>query len=88
MSLCYNSNMNIKPIPSVARHLDCDFSFLTKGMHKQSTDGEMVVKPPKKVTGYVFFSFFLFFCKKKQHSGKKNKKKTMNTAPNEQIRFF
>jgi len=60
MSLCYSSNINIKPIASVARHSDCDFSFPTKGAHKQSTDGEILVKPQK-------IKLLLFFCKKKQH---------------------
>lgn len=48
MSMCYSSNINIKPIASVARHSDHDFSFPTKGVHKQNTDREILVKPEKK----------------------------------------
>lgn len=62
MSMCYSSNINIKPIASVARHSDHDFSFPTKGVHKQNTDREILVKPEKKKK-----KLLLFFCKKKQH---------------------
>lgn len=57
MSMCYSSNINIKPIASVARHSDHDFSFPTKGVHKQNTDREILVKPEKKKKkSYCFFS--------------------------------
>lgn len=52
MSMCYSSNINIKPIASVARRSDCDFSFPTKGAHKQSTDGKVLVKPQKRVIAF------------------------------------
>lgn len=54
MSMCYSSNINIKLTASVARRSDCDFSFPTKGACKQSTDGEILVKPQEKVIAFFF----------------------------------